>query len=144
MFKMSFYWYYIFWCRIFCVRRKIFLGEFHIRVSVASWDHDWHEYSSSLCHLSLTMDETWSPFKKRYEWEYKSFLLFRFTEFEKMLPVYKNISVFVVTKVTNRLKCEYVWKCEVVVPWIYAQVCGGTAWADSLNFSGLGYVLLIL
>ena len=43
-------------------------------------------------------------------------------------------------KVTNRLKCEYVWKCEVVVPWIYAQVCGGTAWPDSLNFSG--YVLL--
>ena len=34
------YCYYIFYCRIFCVRRKIFLREFHIRVSVASWDHD--------------------------------------------------------------------------------------------------------
>ena len=61
------YCYYIFYCRIFCVRRKIFLREFHIRASVASWDHDWHEYSSSLCRLSLTMDETRSPFKKRYE-----------------------------------------------------------------------------
>ena len=61
------YCYYIFYCRIFCVRRKIFLREFHIRVSVATWDHDWHEYSSSLCRLSLTMDETRSPFKKRYE-----------------------------------------------------------------------------
>ena len=56
------YCYYIFYCRIFCVRRKIFLREFHIRVSVATWDHDWHEYSS-LCRLSLTMDETRSPFK---------------------------------------------------------------------------------
>ena len=56
------YCYYIFYCRIFCVRRKIFLREFHIRVSVASWDHDWHEYSSSLCRLCLTMDETRSPF----------------------------------------------------------------------------------
>ena len=37
------YCYYIFYCRIFCVRRKIFLREFHIRVSVATWDHDWHE-----------------------------------------------------------------------------------------------------
>ena len=34
------YCYYIFYCRIFCVQRKIFLREFHIRVSVASWDHD--------------------------------------------------------------------------------------------------------
>ena len=34
------YCYYIFYCRIFCVRRKIFLREFHIRASVASWDHD--------------------------------------------------------------------------------------------------------
>ena len=34
------YCYYIFYCRIFCVRRKIFLREFHIRVSVATWDHD--------------------------------------------------------------------------------------------------------
>ena len=58
------YCYYIFYCRIFCVRRKIFLREFHIRVSVATWDHDWHEYSSSLCRLFLTMDETRSPFKK--------------------------------------------------------------------------------
>ena len=57
------YCYYIFYCRIFCVRRKIFLREFHIRVSVVTWDHDWHEYSS-LCRLSLTMDETRSPFKK--------------------------------------------------------------------------------
>ena len=56
------YCYYIFYCRIFCVRRKIFLREFHIRVSVATWDHDWHEYSSSLYGLSLTMDETRSPF----------------------------------------------------------------------------------
>ena len=56
------YCYYIFYCRIFCLRRKIFLREFHIRVSVATWDHDWHEYSSSLCGLSLTMDETRSPF----------------------------------------------------------------------------------
>ena len=58
------YCYYIFYCRIFCVRRKIFPREFHIRVSVATWDHDWHEYSSSLCRLFLTMDETRSPFKK--------------------------------------------------------------------------------
>ena len=34
------YCYYIFYCRIFCVRRKIFLREFHIRVSVATLDHD--------------------------------------------------------------------------------------------------------
>ena len=33
------------------------------------------------------------------------------------------------------------WKCEVVVPWIYARVCGGTAWADSLNFSGYVFFL---
>ena len=58
------YCYYIFYCRIFCVRRKIFLREFHIRVSIATSDHDWHEYSSSLCLLFLTMDETWSAFKK--------------------------------------------------------------------------------
>ena len=73
----------------------------------------------------------------------KVFILFRFTEFEKMLPFYKNVTyLFSFTdrdKATNRLKCEYVWKCEVVVPWIYARVCGGTAWADSLNLSG--YVL---
>ena len=31
---------YIFYCRIFCVRHKIFLQEFHIRVCVATWDHD--------------------------------------------------------------------------------------------------------
>ena len=58
------YCYYIFYCRIFCLRCKIFLREFHTRVSVATWDHDWHEYSSSLCRLSLTTDETRSPFKK--------------------------------------------------------------------------------
>ena len=29
------YCYYIFYCRIFCIRRKIFLREFHMRVSVA-------------------------------------------------------------------------------------------------------------
>ena len=59
------YCYYIFYRRIFCVRRKIFLREFHIpvRVSVATLDHDWHEYSS-LCRLFLTMDETRSAFKK--------------------------------------------------------------------------------
>ena len=34
------YCYYIFYCRIFCVLRKIFLREFHICVSVATWDHD--------------------------------------------------------------------------------------------------------
>ena len=34
------YCYYIFYCRIFCVQRKTFLREFHIRVSVATWDHD--------------------------------------------------------------------------------------------------------
>ena len=62
------YCYYIFYCRIFCVRRKIFLREFHIHVSVATWDHDWHEYSSSLYHLFLTMDETQSPFKKWVTW----------------------------------------------------------------------------
>ena len=56
--------YYIFYCRIFCVRRKIFLREYHIRVIVVTWDHDWHEYSSFLCRLSLTMDVTRSPFKK--------------------------------------------------------------------------------
>ena len=28
------YCYYIFYCRIFCVRRKIFLREFHIRVAL--------------------------------------------------------------------------------------------------------------
>ena len=55
---------YIFYCRIFCVQRKIFLREFHIRVSVATSDHDWHEYSSSLCRLFLTKDETRSAFKK--------------------------------------------------------------------------------
>ena len=59
---MFIYCYYIFYCRIFCVRGKIFLREFHIRVSVATWDHDRHEYSSSLCRLFLTMDETQSPF----------------------------------------------------------------------------------
>ena len=31
------YCYYIFYRRIFCVRRKIFLQEFHIRVSIATW-----------------------------------------------------------------------------------------------------------
>ena len=51
----------------FCVRRKIFLQEFHMCVCVATWDHDCHEYSSSLCRLSFTMDETRSPLKKRYE-----------------------------------------------------------------------------
>ena len=65
------YCYYIFYCRVFCVRRKIFLQEFHIRVSVATWDHDWLEYSSSLCRLS----------RKKI----KVFILFRFTEFEKMI-----------------------------------------------------------
>ena len=34
------YCYYIFYCRIFCVRRKIFLQEFHIRLSIVTWDHD--------------------------------------------------------------------------------------------------------
>ena len=34
------YCYYISYCRIFCLRRKIFLREFHIRMSVATWDHD--------------------------------------------------------------------------------------------------------
>ena len=61
------YCYYIFYCRIFCVQRKIFLQEFHMRVCVATWDHDCHEYSSSFCRLSFTMDETRSPLKKRYE-----------------------------------------------------------------------------
>ena len=75
------YCYYIFYCRVFCVRRKIFLQEFHIRVSVATWDHDWLEYFSSLCCLSRK--------------NIKVFILFRFTEFEKMLPFYKNISVFI-------------------------------------------------
>ena len=28
----------------------------------------------------------------------------------------------------------YVWKCEVVVHWIYARVSGGTAWADSEEY----------
>ena len=55
---------HIFYSRIFCVRRKLFLREFHIRVSIATSDHDWHEYSSSLCLLFLTMDETRSAFKK--------------------------------------------------------------------------------
>ena len=54
----------IFYCRIFCVRRKIFLREYYIRVSVATWDRDWHEYSSSLCRLFLTMVETRNAFKK--------------------------------------------------------------------------------
>ena len=58
------YCYYIFYCRIFCVRRKIFRREFHKRVSVATWDHDCYEYSSSLCRLFLTWVETRSPFKK--------------------------------------------------------------------------------
>ena len=48
----------------FAYGAKFFLREFHICVSVATWDHDWHEYSSSLCRLFLTMDETRSPFKK--------------------------------------------------------------------------------
>ena len=34
------YCYYIFYSRIFCVRCKMFLREFHIRVSVATRDHD--------------------------------------------------------------------------------------------------------
>ena len=42
----------------------------------------------------------------------KVFILFRFTEFEKMLPFYKNVTyLFSFTdrdKATNRLKCEYV------------------------------------
>ena len=72
------YCYYIFYCRIFCVRRNIVFFENFIYacLSVATLDHNWHEYSSSLCRPSLTMqtmDETRSPFKKRYEWEYKSF-----------------------------------------------------------------------
>ena len=49
----------------------------------------------------------------------KVFIRFRFTEFEKMLPFYKNVTyLFSFTdrdKATNRSKCEYVWKCEVVV-----------------------------
>ena len=89
------YWYYIFYCCLFCVQCKIFLREFHICVSVASWDHDWHEYSSSLCRLSLTMDETRSPFNIGKSKKIKVFIRFRFTEFEKMLPFSKNISVFV-------------------------------------------------
>ena len=112
-----------------------FLREFHTRVNISTWDHDWHEYSSSLCRLSLTMQ------KHGTSKNIKVFILLRFTEFEKMLPFTKTY-LFSFTdrdKATNRLKCEYVWKCEVVVPWIYARVCGGTAWADSLNFSG--YVL---
>ena len=109
------YCYYIFYCRIFCVRRKIFLREFHIRVSVATWEHDWHEYSSSLCRLSLTMDETRSPFKKRYSRNIKVFILFRFTEFEKMLPFYKNISFFVYRSRQSDESIEmWVYTCENV------------------------------
>ena len=88
------YCYYIFYSRIFCVRCKMFLREFHIRVSVATRDHDWHEYSSSLCRLSLTMDET-RILRKGTSKNIKVFILLRFTEFEKMLPFCKNISVFV-------------------------------------------------
>ena len=59
------YCYYIFYCRIFCVRRKIFLREFHIRVSVASWDLSTPPPFAAL--PSLRMHETRSPFNRRYE-----------------------------------------------------------------------------
>ena len=71
----------------------------------------------------------------------KVFILFRFTEIEKMLPFYKSISVFVYRSRQSDESIEMwvrvkMWSC---CAWIYARVCGGTAWADSLNFSG--YVL---
>ena len=87
------YCYYIFYCRIFRVRSKIFLREFHIRVSVASWDHDRTPPpfaalpSQWMKHGALLTEGTSKKIKV--------FILFRFTEFEEMLPFCKNISVFV-------------------------------------------------
>ena len=58
-----------------------------------------------------------------------------------MLPFYKNVSVFVYRPRQSDESIEMwvrvkMWSC---CAWIYARVCGGTAWADSLNLSG--YVL---
>ena len=70
------YCYYIFYCRIFCVRGKIFLREFHIRVSVtppfAAFPSQWMKHGALL--------------RKGTSKKIKVFIL---------LPFYKNISVFV-------------------------------------------------
>ena len=71
------YCYYIFYCRIFCVRRKIFLREFHIRVSVAppfaAFPSQWMKRGALLTKGSSKNIQC----------------------YQKMLPFYKNISVFV-------------------------------------------------
>ena len=71
------YCYYIFYCRIFCVRRKIFLREFHIRVSVAppfaAFPSQWMKHGALLTKGT----------SKNIQCH------------QKMLPFYKNISVFV-------------------------------------------------
>ena len=70
------YCYHIFYCRIFCVRRKIFLREFHIRVSVAppfaAFPSQWMKHGALL--------------RKGKSKKIKVFI---------PLPFYKNISVFV-------------------------------------------------
>ena len=86
------YWYYIFSVASFAYGAKFFFQNFiyawalqvgiMIDMSTPDW-HDWHEYSSSLCRLSLTMDKTWCPFNKGTSKKIKVFILFRFTEFQK-------------------------------------------------------------
>ena len=71
------YCYYIFYCRIFCIRRKIFLREFHMRVSVAPPFADFP--SQCLKHGTLLTKGTCKNIKC----------------YQKMLPFYKNISVSV-------------------------------------------------
>ena len=87
------YCYYIFYCRIF-VRRKIFLRGFHIRLALqvgimidmstpppfATFLSQWMKHGALL--------------RKGTRKNMKVFILFRFTEFEKMLPFYKNIFVY--------------------------------------------------
>ena len=71
------YCYYIFYCRIFCVRGKIFLREFHIRVSVtppfAAFPSQWMKHGALLTKGTSKNIQC----------------------YQKMLPFYKNISVFV-------------------------------------------------
>ena len=94
------YCYYIFYCRIFCVRRTQhrFLWEFHIRVSVATWDREWMSTPPPFAAFPSQCRQ-WMKhgtlLRKGTSKNIKVFILFRFTEFEKMLPFYKSISVFV-------------------------------------------------
>ena len=88
------YCYYIFYCRIF-VRRKIFLRGFHIRLALqVGIMIDMNTPPPFATFLSQWMKHG-ALLRKGTRKNMKVFILFRFTEFEKMLPFYKNISVFV-------------------------------------------------